>query len=73
MAETELLMEIYASAIEDEGTPAQFAQLAEYFANVNNLTQAGHFHHLAGNPMSGMQPLAGFGHEHECIYRRAVR
>jgi hypothetical protein len=49
LAELEQKMDVYAMAIEEQGTPAQFAQLAEYFANISNFTQAGHFHQLAGH------------------------
>jgi hypothetical protein len=40
-------IDVYASSLEESGSPQQFVQLAEYFNNLNNHADAGKFYGLA--------------------------
>lgn len=49
MAESEQKMDVYADAIDEDGTIEQFAQLADYYAAKKNYSSAGKYHYKAAH------------------------
>uniref|UniRef100_A0A1I7XJW9 Intraflagellar transport protein 122 homolog n=1 Tax=Heterorhabditis bacteriophora TaxID=37862 RepID=A0A1I7XJW9_HETBA len=57
----------YAEAIEENGTPEQFVQLAEHFAGGGDVLNAGRFYHRAGHHGMALDFLLNAGESHDAL------
>uniref|UniRef100_A0A915BKF7 WD repeat-containing protein 19 n=1 Tax=Parascaris univalens TaxID=6257 RepID=A0A915BKF7_PARUN len=67
LAESEQKMDVYADAIDENGTVEQFAQLADYFAARKNYSSAGKYHYKAAHYEKALDFLLLNGEDPEAL------
>uniref|UniRef100_A0A1I7VRZ3 WD repeat-containing protein 19 n=1 Tax=Loa loa TaxID=7209 RepID=A0A1I7VRZ3_LOALO len=67
LAETEQKMDIFADAVEDDGTVDMFLQLAEYYAKNMNSQKAGFFYYKAGQYSKALDYLLTNGEDTQAM------
>ncbi|VIO91983.1 WD repeat membrane protein, putative [Brugia malayi] len=67
LAETEQKMDIFADAVEDDGTVDVFLQLADYYAKNMNSQKAGFFYYKAGQYSKALDYLLTNGEDTKAI------
>ncbi|VDK21397.1 unnamed protein product [Anisakis simplex] len=67
LAEAEQKMNVYAEAIDDEGTVEQFSQLAEFYSSIKNYSSAGKYHYRAKHYRKALDLLLLNGEDSEAI------